>query len=263
MELEKEIRKRLESKPLLIMTHLVLGYPSLDVNREVIDRMVAGGVDCIELQIPFSEPIADGPVILKANQESLQGGITVEACFAFAEEMAARHPQVCFLFMTYYNIIFKYGEEAFLTRTKEIGFTGTIVPDLPPEEGGEYLALSKSLELAPISFFTPTSTPERMREVAKNGAGFVYCVARRGVTGKQTEFDASLDAYLNQCRTATDLPLAVGFGISSPDDVAMLSGKADIAVIGTATIKLVEEQGVEAVEPFIAGLLAAATGNDR
>lgn len=244
------------------MTHLVLGYPSLDVNREVIDRMVAGGVDCIELQIPFSEPIADGPVILKANQESLQNGITVESCFEFAAEMAARHPRVCFLFMTYYNIIFKYGEEPFLARTKEIGLTGTIVPDLPPEEGREYLALSKRFGLAPITFFTPTSTPERMREVAKNGAGFVYCVARRGVTGKRTDFDDSLNGYLRQCRSATDLPLAVGFGISSPEDVAMLTGKADIAVIGTATIKLVEEKGADAVEPFISGLLTAATSRE-
>jgi len=256
MNLEQELKNRLQTKKMLLMTHLVLGYPSLAVNREVIRQMAAGGVDCIELQIPFSEPIADGPVILKANQQSLDGGITVEACFRFGQEMAAAFPQIRFLFMTYYNIVFKYGEAAFLRRTRDIGFCGTIVPDLPPEEGQTFLATSKELGLAPVLFFTPTSTDERMRQVAAQGAGFIYCVARRGVTGQQTAFDHALEDYLARCRRATDLPLAVGFGIGSRADVALLIGKADMAVIGTATIKLVDAQGPTAVGPFIAGLLA-------
>jgi len=241
-----------------LMTHLVLGYPSLKINREVIAQMAANGVDCIELQIPFSEPIADGPVILKASQQSLAQGISVEECFRFGQEMAAAFPSVRFLFMTYYNIVFKYGEESFLKRTRDIGFCGTIVPDLPPEEGQTYLERSKTLGLAPVLFFTPTSSDERMREVAAQGAGFIYCVARRGVTGQQTAFDDTLNQYLARCRRATDLPLAVGFGISNQADVALLTGQADMAVIGTATIKLVDAQGPEAVGPFIAGLLAAA-----
>jgi tryptophan synthase alpha chain len=258
MDLEKELNKRLTTKPILLMTHLVLGYPSFAVNREVIRQMAANGVDCIELQIPFSEPIADGPVILKASQQSLDQGITVEECFRFGQEMAAAFPDVRFLFMTYYNIVFKYGEEAFLQRTSEIGFCGTIIPDLPPEEGQTYLERSKTLGLAPILFFTPTSTDERMCAVAAQGAGFIYCVARRGVTGQQTAFDDTLNQYLARCRQATSLPLAVGFGISNRSDVALLTGQADMAVIGTATIKLVDAQGPEAVGPFIAGLLPPA-----
>mgnify|MGYP001309564328 CR=1 FL=1 len=256
MRLHEDLKKRRQQKQILLMTHLVLGYPSLAVNREVIGQMAANGVDCIELQIPFSEPIADGPVILKANQQSLNNGITVEQCFRFGQEMAATFPQVHFLFMTYYNIVFKYGETPFLERTRDIGFCGTIIPDLPPEEGQTYLATSKSLELAPIQFFTPTSSDERMRIVAEQGAGFIYCVARRGVTGQQTAFDETLNRYLARCRQATDLPLAVGFGIASRKDVTLLTGKADMAVIGTATIKLVDTQGPAAVGPFIAGLLA-------
>jgi tryptophan synthase alpha chain len=257
MDLEKELKQRLAIKPILLMTHLVLGYPSLAVNREVIGQMARGGVDCIELQIPFSEPIADGPVILKASQQSLAQGISVEECFRFGQEMAAEFPGIRFLFMTYYNIVFKYGEEAFLQRTRDIGFCGTIIPDLPPEEGQSYLERSKTLGLAPILFFTPTSSDERMRVVAAQGAGFIYCVARRGVTGQQTAFDDTLNQYLARCRRATDLPLAVGFGISNHADVALLTGQADMAVIGTATIKLVDAQGPEAVGPFIAGLLTA------
>jgi len=238
------------------MTHLVLGYPSLAVNREVIGQMAANGVDCIELQIPFSEPIADGPVILKANQHSLAGGITVEQCFEFAREMAAAYPQVHFLFMTYYNIVFRYGETAFLTRTKNIGLRGTIIADLPPEEGETYLTTCSRIGLAAIQFFTPTSSDARMRTVAEHGDGFIYCVARRGVTGQQTMVDDTLSHYLFRCRQATDLPLAVGFGITSRQDMVLLTGKADMAVIGTATIQLVDTRGPSAVGPFIAALLA-------
>ena len=255
-DVEQELKQRLRQKKILLMTHLVMGYPTLAVNREVIRQMAEAGVDCIELQIPFSEPIADGPVILKANQRSLDQGITVEACFRLGQEMAAAFPQVRFLFMTYYNIVFRYGEAAFLRRTRDIGLCGVIIPDLPPEEGQSYLAGSKELGLAAVQFFTPTSSDERMRQVAAQGSGFLYCVARRGVTGQQTAFDHSLDQYLARCRRAANLPLAVGFGISSREDVAMLVGKADMAVIGTATIKLADDRGPSAVGPFIAGLQA-------
>ena len=162
--------------------------------------------------------------------------------------------EIPFLFMTYYNILFKYGLKDFLLKTKEIGIRGCIIPDLPPEEGEEYLRLSRELELAPIQIFAPTSTEERMRILAGHGEGFIYCVARRGVTGSKTDFDASFDAYLARCRRATNLPLAVGFGISTREDVKILTGKADLAVIGTATIRLVAEKGAAAVGSFIAGL---------
>lgn len=254
MHIQQDLKKRLEEKEILLMTHLVLGYPSFDINRKVIQQMAENGVDCIELQIPFSEPIADGPVILKASQVSLENGVSVEECLNFGAEMAEAYPGVHFLFMTYYNIVYKYGDEAFLKRAREMGISGTIIPDLPPEEGAGYISLSKSLGLAPVSFFTPTSSDERMEEVASQGDGFVYCVARRGVTGKQTAMDKGFDDYLKRCRQATSLPIAVGFGIASAEDVALLKGKADMAVIGTATIKLVDEEGPEAVGPFIAGL---------
>jgi tryptophan synthase alpha chain len=255
MDLTADIRKRLEQKPILLMTHLVLGYPSLEVNRQVISQMAAGGVDCIELQIPFSEPMADGPVIVRANQESLAQGLRVADCLAFGAEMIREFPQINFLFMTYYNILFRFGEEAFIRRAAEIGMKGLIVADLPPEEGESYLRLCRENGIAPVLFFTPTSSDERMREVAGKGEGFIYCVARKGVTGRQTVMDSTLETYLERCRKATELPLAVGFGISRREDVAMLEGKADMAVIGTATIRLVDEQGPEAVGPFIKGLL--------
>ncbi len=236
------------------MTHLVLGYPSLAVNREVIRQMAENGVDCIELQIPFSEPMADGPVILKANQDALASGIRVEESFSFAKEIVEEFPQVNFFFMTYYNIVYRYGMNAFILQAAGIGMKGFIIPDLPPEEGEEYLRLAKEKDMAAVMFFTLASTDERMAEVGRKGSGFVYCVARKGVTGEQTAMDDNLAEYLGRCRQATELPLAVGFGISNCEDVALLEGKADMAVIGTATIKLVDEKGPEAVGPFIRSL---------
>ncbi|MDH3394076.1 MAG: tryptophan synthase subunit alpha, partial [Desulfobulbaceae bacterium] len=162
MQLEKQLRAARAEKDILLMTHLVLGYPSFEVNREVIKQMVENGVDVIELQIPFSEPMADGPVIMMANQEAIAKGAKVKQCFEFAAEMAATY-DIPFLFMTYYNILFKYGEEEFFKKAKEIGIKGFIVPDLPPEEGEKYLGLTKKYELAPIQIFAPTSKEERMR----------------------------------------------------------------------------------------------------
>ncbi len=251
--MEQQLRKKLEKKDILLMTHIVLGYPSLTVNREVIKQMIDNGVDCIEMQIPFSEPMADGPVILKANQEALAGGTSVNDCFIFAEEIIRQH-DIPFLFMTYYNIIFKYGEEAFFKRAADIGMKGFIIPDLPPEMGKSFLALADKYNIAPILIFAPTSTDSRMLELAAHGRGFIYCVARRGVTGKKSDFGDDFEEYLARCRAATNLPLAVGFGIQSKEDIDALKGKADMAVIGSRTIKLVESEGAEAVGPFIAGL---------
>lgn len=235
------------------MTHLVLGYPSLEVNRQVVEQMVEGGVDLIELQIPFSEPVADGPVISKACQEAIASGVTVRECLDFAAEITRAFP-IPFLFMTYYNILFRYGEEKFIAKARDLGIKGFIVPDLPPEEGRAYLKAARKHGIATVQVFAPTSTDERMSELAAAADGFIYCVARRGVTGKQTSFGEGFDDYLKRCRAATDLPLAVGFGIRGREDVERLAGKADIAVIGTRTIQLVEEGGPSAVGPFISSL---------
>lgn len=255
MKLADHLRERRKARDILLMTHIVIGYPSLAASLELIDAMVAAGVDLMELQIPFSEPIADGPVILRANQEALRQGTTVAQCFDVARAAASRH-EIPFLFMSYYNILFRQGLGAFARRTREAGLTGAIVPDCPPEEADEYLAAMRESALAPVFIFSPRTPPERLTLLGRAGEGFVYVVARKGVTGSETAFSGQLDEYLARCRNATALPLAVGFGVKDRRDVDFLRGKADIAVVGTQTIRLLEERGIGAVGPFLESLRA-------
>ena len=252
-ELERYLRGRLREREILLMTHIVLGYPSFDDSLRMVESMVDAGVDLMELQIPFSEPIADGPVILHANQRSLAAGARVSRCLALAGEVARRF-DIPFLVMSYYNILFRHGVRDFAGKLAAAGVAGAIVPDLPPEEAGEYLTAMSEAGLAPIFIFSPNTSDARMRTIAEHARGFVYCVARKGVTGAHTDFSTALDAYLARCRKATPLPRAVGFGVKEPADVDALRGKAEIAVVGTQTIRVMESGGVGAVRGFIASL---------
>jgi tryptophan synthase alpha chain len=156
--------------------------------------------------------------------------------------------------MSYYNIVFRIGEERFAARTAGAGLRGAIVPDLPPEEGADFQAAMEKNGLCPVSFFSPTTTDRRMAMLASRAGGFVYCVARKGVTGRQTCFSGEMDAYLSRCRKATRLPLAVGFGVKDRADVEFLKGRADIAVVGSQTLRIVEEKGVRAAGVFVRSL---------
>jgi len=235
------------------MTHIVLGYPSLEDSMELIRVMVAAGVDLMELQIPFSEPTADGPVIVNANQRALESGATIKDCLNVAKEAVSTF-DIPFLIMSYYNIPFKYGLKRFVAAMSSRGLSGCIIPDLPPEEGRAYLDKMKAYDLAPIWIFSPTTSLDRMRYIAIFGKGFIYCVSRKGVTGKNTDFSEELGAYLMKCRKATSLPLALGFGIKEKSDIDFLKGKADIAVIGSETIRMMEQKGIASVKDFIRGL---------
>ncbi len=251
--LEAYLKKRLEKKEILLMTHIVAGYPSFEASMNLVETMVNAGVDLMELQIPFSEPMADGPVILRANQKALERGTTVEKCLAFAAAVAERF-NIPFLIMTYYNILFKYGVGSFVSRMAETGLKGAIIPDLPPEEGETYLKAMENHGLSPVLIFSPTTSLERMQYLGNFTRGFVYCVARKGVTGTRTTFSRHMSQYLKRCRETSPLPLAVGFGVGGRADVDYLTGKADIAVIGTRTIRLMEKDGIHAVGDFIKGL---------
>ncbi|HEY2733707.1 MAG TPA: tryptophan synthase subunit alpha [Polyangiales bacterium] len=250
--LEAEIRHRKADKDILLMTHIVLGYPSFDDSLRIVEQMVEAGVDLMELQIPFSEPIADGPVILHANQKALAAGATVDRCLELAGRLTREFP-IPFLFMSYYNIAWKRGLPRFASETRSAGLHGAIIPDLPFEEGEALLSAFERESLAPVFIFSPNTSDARMRAIAQRARGFVYCVARKGVTGEATNF-AELGDYLARCRQATDLPLALGFGVKSRADVAAISGKAAIAVVGSETVRVVDRAGVNAVGAFLRGL---------
>ncbi len=248
--LESYLRGRLNEKDILLMTHIVIGYPSFGDSFKVIEAMVNAGVDLMELQFPFSEPIADGPVILRANQKAIEKGATVQACLDFAQRIT-RTFDVPFLIMSYYNIPFTYGTDRFVSAMAKSALRGAIIPDLPPEEGQEYLRAMQGHGLSPILIFSPTTTFERMKYLATFASGFIYCVARKGVTGQETSFSEELTAYLAGCHKATTLPLALGFGIKEKKDIDFLKGKAEIAVIGSQTIRIMEKEGISSIGDFI------------
>jgi tryptophan synthase alpha chain len=251
--LEQYVRTKLEKKEILLMTHIVLGYPSLRDSVEIVRTMVKAGVDLMELQIPFSEPIADGPVILRANYKALEQGATIQGCLDVAKEISHSF-NVPFLIMSYYNILFKYGVDHFVSTMAERGLRGAIIPDLPPEEGKAFLNSMNEHNLAPILIFSPRTPIARMRSIATHGRGFIYCVARKGVTGWNTDFSLELARYLSRCRKATHLPLALGFGVKEKADMEFLKGRADIAVIGTQSILIMEKGGISSVGDFIRSL---------
>ncbi len=252
--LESYINEKRKNKDILLMTHIVMGYPSFEACLDIVKQMVEAGVDLMELQIPFSEPMADGPVILKANQKALQNGATVRKCLEFAETVSKSFP-IPFLFMTYANIPFQYGMDRFAQKMKELNLKGAIIPDLPPEEGEDYIRAMRQNSLDPVFIFSPETSNERLSYLSTLASGFVYCTARKGVTGKQTRFSGDLTAYLSRCRKATSLPLAVGFGVREKSDVDFLKGRADIAVIGSETIRVVEQNGASAAGEFIRTIL--------
>ncbi|MEO5377519.1 MAG: tryptophan synthase subunit alpha [Magnetococcus sp. DMHC-6] len=247
-----ERQKNAGVNPILLMSHLVLGHPSLDENRLVIDQMVANGVEIMELQIPFSEPIADGPVIAHANQMALDQGFSVRSGLQFIAEITHRHA-IPFLIMTYYNILLAYGVRDFIEQLAKIGVRGLIVPDLPLEIAEEPMQLCKENGLDWIQILTPTSG-DRLKMLGKAASGFCYCVARKGVTGSKTDFGAELSDFIQTCRQVTHLPLAVGFGVQNQGDVNHLAKYAEIAVVGTASLRIYETEGADAVGKFFKNL---------
>ena len=241
-------------RPAMIMTHVVCGYPSFEDNWKELEVMQEFGVDLVELQFPFSEPSADGPLFVKANQEAIENGVHVQDCFDFMAKVTA-HFSFKVVMMGYFNTIFKTGQRTFLERLKAAGGQGFIVPDLPIEEAGELHAIAKELGLSPVVLMTPTNSDQRLAELAKTADGFVYTVARKGVTGSNTDMGGELAEFIARCKQFTDVPLAVGFGVSEAKDVEFIGNHADIAVIGTAALKAWEAGKEQGLRDFFTQLL--------
>ena len=253
-EIEKNIRRSLQEKEILLVSHVVLGYPDLDMGLQSVAEMYNAGVDIIELQIPFSDPQADGPFFTKAQQDAVNMGITVKQCFEFAENVCRKYPEINFVFMTYTNIAFKYGISRFVEKSAKIGIKGIILPDLPIEESDEYLKACVLHEIVPILMFTPTTTEDRMKKINQEAGGFIYCQARVGITGTHTKFGDDEAEYISRCRRNTDLPIAMGFGIQNKDDIDFLKGKVDIAICCTQAVKILVKHNPKKMGEFLAAL---------
>ena len=255
MGLEAFIAERKQSKDLLVMAHVVCGYPSFDENLQELEIMAEAGVDLVELQFPFSEPSADGPLFVRANEQSLKAGTTVDQCFDFMRQVSERFPFKV-LMMGYYNTVFKMGEDVFVQRLKDAGGVGYILPDLPVEEAGNLHALSAEAGIEPIILMTPTSSDKRLAQLGAASRGMVYAVARKGVTGSKTNMGDDVVALIDRCRQHTNVPIGVGFGISSKADMDFLRGSADLAIIGTAALKTWEQSGAQGLRNFFVELMA-------
>lgn len=239
------------NKKIGLMTHVVAGYPNIETTIELVKMMEKYGVDFVEIQIPFSDPMADGPTIMKANQEALDSGFRLPDVFKLAKDITSQ-VNIPILFMTYINIPFVYGIEKFCKESVDAGISGLIVPDIPYDESGEnFLEIVKSHGLKAIQVVSPSVTEERLKVIGEIVDGFIYTTLKVGITGAQKEIDLSGASYIDTIKKYTDLPVAAGFGISSKGHVDSISDKADVAVIGSHVINLLNEGGLEVVEDFL------------
>ncbi len=230
---------------LQIMSHAVVGFPSLEENEAAIDGLANAGVRLIELQIPFSDPVADGHTLVNACYEALKHGGSVQATLDLAEKVCARHPVVTFILMSYLNPIYRYGLDKLFEKAAAIGIQGMIIPDWPVEEIEPWLPKLDQLGLAPILMVTPNTAPERVKKIVNASRGMVYVVSRLGVTGHETQWGEQFQHYLANIRQYTDLPLAVGFGVRTVDDLNALAGKAEVAAFCSQYIEWQRDDGSE------------------
>lgn len=234
---------------------ITCGDPSLKVTEQLVYAMEKAGADLIELGIPFSDPTAEGPVIQEADMRALRGGATTDRIFEMVEEVR-KNTQIPLVFMTYANVVFSYGAERFIQKAAALGIDGLILPDIPFEEKGEFDEICDRYGLTLISMIAPTSK-ERIRMIAKEAKGFLYCVSSLGVTGTRSQITTDVGAMIRVVKEETDIPCAVGFGISTPQQAAEMAEVADGVIVGSAIVKLCGEYGegcLGVVEEFVRGM---------
>jgi tryptophan synthase alpha chain len=255
---------RFEHKPGLVV-YLTAGDPSLDATRAIALAAIDAGASVIELGVPFSDPLADGPVIQRASERAVARGTRLKDVLALAAELRTARLQAGLVIFSYLNPILRYGLPRFTDEAAAAGVDGVLVTDLIVEEATEYLAEMNRVHLAPIFLAAPTSPDERLEAIAQHSRGFVYAISRVGITGKQQSLTADAASLVARIRRWTTLPVAVGFGISNSEHVAQVARFADAAVIGSAIVELIEKSTPEAapaaVARFIKGLRLSDTAD--
>jgi tryptophan synthase alpha chain len=250
-----------------LIAYVAAGDPSLEATRRIVIAMAQAGADLVELGIPFSDPLMDGPVIQAASQRALDGGTRVSQIFETVEAIRAK-TDVPMIFMTCLNPILRMGPEAFARRCQQTGMDGVLVTDLPPEEGQDWIEVAEAHQLDRIFMLAPTSSPERIAAVTTAASGFIYCQSRAGVTGERKNIPVDLGALVSRVRAASSLPIAVGFGIATPEHVHAVTSLAEGAVVGTAIVRAIaqaggnEDQAVRAAADLVAQLKSGAHNPD-
>ncbi len=232
-------QRRAEGRP-LFMPYITAGYPSPAETVDVLLALQAGGGDAIELGIPFTDPMADGATVQHANEVALAAGVKVTDCFRFLEEARARGLHIPVLFMCYYNSVLALGEEEAAARAAKAGADGFIVVDLPPEEASSFVAACRANGLSFVPLVAPTTSNERIEKLASVADSFLYCVSVTGTTGQRAQLPPELPAFIERIRAHTDLPLGVGFGISTREHVEQVGRIADAAIVGSAIIAAID-----------------------
>jgi tryptophan synthase alpha chain len=248
---------RFDHKPGLVV-YVTAGDPSLDATREIALAAIDAGADVIELGVPFSDPLADGPIIQRASERALERGTRLADVLKIAHDIRAVRPEAGLVIFSYLNPILRYGLSRFADDAKAAGVDGVLATDMIVEEAGDYLAELGRVGLAPVFLAAPTSPDDRLEAIATHSKGFVYAISRTGITGKQQSLTSEAGALVDRIRRWSKLPVAVGFGISNAEHVAQVAEFADAAVVGSAIVELIERSTPEtapgAVARFIKGL---------
>lgn len=229
------------SKGKAFIGFITAGDPDLDTTKEIILQMEQAGCDLVEIGIPFSDPIAEGPVIQNANIRALKNKVTTDDVFAAVNDIKDT-VHIPMVFMTYLNVLFKYGYDRFLQNAANAGICGVIIPDLPYEEKDELQSVAKNYGVQVVSLIAPTSE-ERIKTIAADAEGFVYAVSSLGVTGVRSEIKTDLESITAAIKAATDVPVAIGFGINTPEQAKHYSSIADGVIVGSAIVKIIEKYG--------------------
>ena len=257
------IKSAFENKKAFI-PFITCGDPDLETTKKCVLEMVKAGADLIELGIPFSDPTAEGPVIQEANMRALSGGVTTDKVFDLVSELR-ESIDIPLVFMTYANVVFSYGTERFLGRCTETGIDGIILPDLPYEEKEEFLPACHKAGVDLISLIAPTSA-DRIAMIAKEAEGFLYIVSSLGVTGTRSEITTDLDSIIKVVRENTDIPCAIGFGISNPEQAGRMAAISDGAIVGSAIVRIIAAEGKNApakVGAFVKAMKDAVQGGQH
>lgn len=242
-----KIQEAFDNKKAFI-AFLTAGDPDFDSSVEYFKTAAAAGADLIEIGIPFSDPIAEGPVIQEANIRALSHGMTTDRVFDLVTEVR-KEVTLPLVFLTYLNPVFHYGPDRFFRRCQETGVNGIIIPDMPFEEKGEIKDSAEKYGVDIISLIAPTSE-DRIKLIAKEATGFIYVVSSMGVTGVRTEITTDLNTIVSHIKEVTEVPTAIGFGISTPEQAEKMAGIADGAIVGSAMVRIIEKYGTEAKQPL-------------